>query len=102
MTSSQFISVQSLVGVIPVTKVDMVDLSRGFNGVVRFSVTLMKKSLRCSAFIKSSVIRLLLLSLLLSLLLLQPITGPKLLTLFFLSTWFVSFQNSLGLVDLLN
>ena len=98
MTSSQFISVQSLVGVIPVTKVDMVDLSRGFNGVVRFSVTLMKKSLRCSAFIKSSVIRLLLLSLLL----LQPITGPKLLTLFFLSTWFVSFQNSLGLVDLLN
>ena len=98
MTSSQFISVQSLVGVIPVTKVDMVDLSRGFNGVVRFSVTLMKKSLRCSAFIKSSVIRLLLLSLLL----LQPITGPKLLTLFFRSTWFVSFQNSLGLVDLLN
>ena len=95
MTSSQFISVQSLVGVIPVTKVDMVDLSRGFNGVVRFSVTLMKKSLRCSAFIKSSVIRLLLL-------LLQPITGPKLLTLFFRSTWFVSFQNSLGLVDLLN
>ena len=99
MTSSQFISVQSLVGVIPVTKVDMVDLSRGFNCVVRFSVTLMKKSLRCSAFIKSSVIRLLLL---LSLLLLQSITGPKLLTLFFLSTWFVSFQNSLGLVDLLN
>ena len=98
MTSSQFISVQSLVGVIPVTKVDMVDLSRGFNCVVRFSVTLMKKSLRCSAFIKSSVIRLLLLSLLL----LQSITGPKLLTLFFLSTWFVSFQNSLGLVDLLN
>ena len=98
MTSSQFISVQSLVGVIPVTKVDMVDLSRGFNCVVRFSVTLMKKSLRCSAFMKSSVIRLLLLSLLL----LQSITGPKLLTLFFLSTWFVSFQNSLGLVDLLN
>ena len=96
MTSSQVISVQSLVGVIPVTKVAMVDLSRGFNGVARFSVTLMKKSFRCSAFIKSSVIRLLLL------LLLQPITGPKLLTLFFLSTWFVSFQNSLGLVDLLN
>ena len=98
MTSSQVISVQSLVGVIPVTKVAMVDLSRGFNGVARFSVTLMKKSFRCSAFIKSSVIRLLLLLLLL----LQPITGPKLLTLFFLSTWFVSFQNSLGLVDLLN
>ena len=46
LTNSQLKSVESLVGVILVTKVDSVDLSRGFNFVVRLSVTLMKKSLK--------------------------------------------------------
>ena len=59
LTSSQLKSGQSFVGVILVTKVDKVDSSRGFNFVVRLSVTLMKKSLKCSAFVRSSANRLL-------------------------------------------
>ena len=46
---------QSLARVILLTKVERVDSSRGFNFVVRLSVTLMKKSLKCSAFVRSSV-----------------------------------------------
>ena len=50
-----------LTGLILVLFLNLAAQGCSYNCVVRFSVTLMKKSLRCSAFIKSSVISLLLL-----------------------------------------